>query len=277
MSEIYEKVLHRFSEKIKPIQDIQKYKNSDKVAVIIDPRYDTLMEAVIRQYMFFLNPKGWNLIIISHASHADKIRANFPNCIFMNIDESLIYYRDGNPNMTINSYNNIMLNVDFWNTIHCENILIFQKDCFMYKMFDEKILEYDYVGARAPLCVLENNQEIYLMNGGLSFRKRTAMIDCLQNCSFEKIYEKIDMKQIIDVKHLYIKSEDIFFSLACSFLQKNIPPFEQIPFFSIEGEYFIDAACKHGWNSQHHTVEQVLEILSANPNYKDLLENLSVP
>ena len=271
MSEIYENVLHRFSEKIKPTQEIQIYENTDKVAVIIDPRYDYLMEAVIRQHMFFLNPHGWNLMVISHASHADKIRADFPNCIFMSIDESIIYYRDDKPNITLNSYNKIMLNVDFWKMIQFENILIFQKDCFMYKMFDEKFLEYDYVGARAPLCVLENNQEMYLMNGGLSFRKRTAMIFCLQNCSFEKIYEKMDMKNIYNIKHLFVKSEDIFFSLACSFLQKNIPPFEQIPFFSIEGEYFIDAACKHGWNMQHHTTEQVLEILSANSNYKDFL------
>ena len=271
MSEIYENVLYRFSEKIKPTQEIQIYENTDKVAVIIDPRYDTLMEAVIRQQMFFLNPHGWNLMVISHASHADKIRADFPNCIFMSIDESLIYYRDGNPNITLNSYNNIMLNVDFWKRIQFENILIFQKDCFMYKMFDAKFLEYDYVGACAVLCLLENDQCLYLMNGGFSFRKRTAMIDCLQKCSFDQIYEKIDMEKIIDVKNLFIKAEDIYFSLVCPFLQKNMPPVDEISFFSIEMEYFADAACHHGWNKSYHTTEQVLEILSANPNYKDFL------
>jgi hypothetical protein len=277
MSEIYESVLHLFSEKIKPTQEILYYENSDKVAVIIDPRYDALMEAVIRQHMFFLNRHGWNLLVISHASHADQIRADFPNCIFMTIDESLIYYRDGKPNITLTSYNNIMLNLDFWKIVPSENILIFQKDCFMYKMFDEKFLEYDYVGARAPLCVLENDKTMYLMNGGLSFRKKTAMIDCLQHCSFEQIYEKIDMKKIIDTKYLFNKSEDIFFSLACPFLHKNMPPFDEIPFFSIEGEYCIDAACKHGWNQSHqHTREQVLEILSINQNYKDLLARLNV-
>jgi hypothetical protein len=277
MSDIYETVLHRFSLKIKTTQEIKYYENSDKIAVIIDPRYDTLMEDVIRQHMFFLNPHEWNLMVVSHSSHADKIRTDFPNCVFINIDESLIYYKDDKPNMTVTSYNNIMLNHEFWKIVPAENILIFQKDCFMYKMFDENFLEYDYVGARAPLCVLENDETMYLMNGGLSLRKRAAMIDCLQNCSFEQIYEKIDMKKIVDVKNLFVKNEDIFFSLACPFLNKKMPPFDEIPFFSIEAEYFIDAACKHGWNRpQHHTREQVLEILSNNLNYQNLLAYLNV-
>ena len=275
MSEIYEKVLRRFSEKIKSTQEIKLYENSDKIAVIVDPRYDDLMEVVIRQHMFFLNPCGWNLMVVSHKSYEDKICAVFPNCMFVGIDESLIFYKDGNPNMTLNSYNNIMLNIDFWKILPYENILIFQKDCFMYKMFDEKFLDCDYVGSRSPLCTLENNQEMYLMNGGLSFRKKTAMIDCLQHCSFEQIYEKIDMKKITNIKHLFNKSEDIYFSLVCPFLEKKMPPFDEIPFFSIEREYNIDAAGHHGWNKSYHTEEQVLEILSANPNYKDLLENLS--
>jgi hypothetical protein len=277
MSEIYEKVLRRFSEKIKPTQEIHFYENSDKIAVIVDPRYDDLMEAVIRQHMFFLNPRGWNLMVVSHKLHEDKIRDVFPNCVFVAIDESLIYYNDDKPNMTLSSYNNIMLTIDFWKIVPCENILIFQKDCFMYKMFDDKFLEYDYVGARAELCTLENNQEMYLMNGGLSFRKKTAMIDCLQQCSFEQIYEQIDMNKITNNKHLFNKSEDIYFSLACPFLNKNMPIFEEVASFSIEREYNVDAACKHAWNRQYHTEEQVLEILSANPNYKDLLENLSAP
>ena len=91
MLNIYETVLHRFSEKIKPTQEIRFYEDSDKVAIIVDPRYDALMEAAIRQHMFFLNPDGWNLMVVSHASYAEKIRADFPNCIFAEINQSLGY------------------------------------------------------------------------------------------------------------------------------------------------------------------------------------------
>lgn len=273
MSEIYKTVLHRFSKKIKPTQDIQFYADSDKVAIIVDPRYDDLMEAVIRQHMFFLNPCGWNLMVVSHTSHADKIRADFPNCIFAEIDESLIYYNDDKPNITIDGYNRTFLSLQFWLAIPSEHICVFQKDCFMYKMFDAKFLEYDFVGARSVLFEYENNNKYLVINGGFSLRKKTAMLDCLKTTSFNQLYN--DLYKTIDSQKIKItnphnlgkKNEDIFFSLAC----KNIPHRQIQPEFSVEAEYYADTAGYHGWNKSYHNVEQVLEILSANPNYKDLV------
>ena len=58
------------------------YPESNKTAVILDPRYDQLMEAVIRNFMFFMNPVGWNLCIISHSGYESKIKKDFPNCRF---------------------------------------------------------------------------------------------------------------------------------------------------------------------------------------------------
>jgi hypothetical protein len=273
MSEIYKTVLHRFSKKIKPTQDIQFYADSDKVAIIVDPRYDDLMEAVIRQHMFFLNPCGWNLMVVSHTSHADKIRADFPNCIFAEIDESLIYYNDDKPNITIDGYNRTFLSLHFWLAIPSEHICVFQKDCFMYKMFDAKFLEYDFVGARSVLFEYENNNQYLVINGGFSLRNKTAMLDCLKTTSFNQLYN--DLYKTIDSQKIKItnpdklgkKNEDIFFSLVC----KNIPHRQIQPEFSVEAEYYADTAGHHGWNKSYHNVEKVLEILSANPNYKDLL------
>lgn len=279
MSKIYETVLYRFSEKIKPTQDIKIHKDTNKVAIIVDPRYDNLMEAAIRQHMFFLNPWGWNLMVVSHASYADKIRADFPNCIFAEIDESLIYYKDNKPNITIDGYNRIFLSPNFWFAIPSEHIFVFQKDCFMYKMFDTHFLEYDFVGARSVLFVSEDNHQHLVINGGFSLRKKTAMIECLKNESFNQLYN--DLYKTIELNKMKIsnphklgkKNEDIFFTYAC----KNIPQIHILPKFSVEAEYYEDTAGYHGWNKSYHTVDQVLEILSANPNYKDLLENLSAP
>ena len=277
MSEIYETVLHRFSEKIKPTQDIHFFEGSDKVALIVDPRYDASMEAAIRQHMFFLNPRGWNLMVVSHNFHKDQICADFPNCIFAEIDESLVYYKDSKPNITIGGYNSIFLSPHFWSALPAENIFVFQTDCFMYKMFDDKFLEYDFVGARSVFFVGENNSQSLVTNGGFSFRKKTAMLECLRHVSFTQLYK--DLYQTISKQKINItnpdklgkKNEDIFFSLAC----KNIPEHHIQPEFAVEAEYNVDAAGHHGWNKSYHTEEQVLEILSANPNYKDLLENLS--
>jgi hypothetical protein len=279
MSKIYETVLHRFSEKIKPTQDIKFYEDSDKIAIIVDPRYDDLMEAAIRQHMFFLNPRGWNLMIVSHSSYSEKIRADFPNCIFAEIDESLIYYKDNKPNITIDGYNRTFLSPYFWLAIPSEHIFVFQKDCFMYKMFDPHFLEYDFVGARSVLFVTEDNHQHLVVNGGLSLRKKTAMLGSLRDVSFNQIYN--NLYKIIELNKMKIsnphklgkKNEDIFFTYAC----KNIPHNDILPMFSVEAEYYEDTAGYHGWNKSYHTVEQVLEILSTNPNYKDLLQNLSEP
>lgn len=277
MSEIYKNVLHRFSEKIKPTQEIKFYEGTNKVAVIVDPRYDALTEAVIRQHMFFLNPRGWNLMVVSHSTNVGKIRADFPNCIFAEIDEALVYYKNGKPNITIDGYNRIFLSPHFWLALPAENIFVFQTDCFMYKMFDEKFLECDFVGALSVLFVSENNNQHVISNGGFSLRKKTAMLESLKRFSFIQLYKDLyqsiseQKMNIINPHNLGKKNEDVFFSLACkNRLEHNIQSE-----FAVEAEYNFDAAGHHGWNKSYHTREQVLEILSTNPNYKDLLENLS--
>lgn len=273
MSDIYEKVLYKFCDKIKPTQQIEYYSNSDKLAIIIDPRYDDLMKAIIRQHMYFLQSSGWNLLIVSHIMYESEVKADFPNCIFGQIDEKLIYYKNGYPNITIDGYNSIMLNPSFWTSLPAENIFIFQKDCFMYKMFHDTFMEYDFVGARSVLCVMKDGEQILITNGGLSLRKKTAMLDCLEKTSFEEIHSLIRNKQneILIEKNTYLKNEDIFFSFACELLNKNIPPINILPNFSVEAEYNIYATGHHGWNKEYHTREQALEILSANPEYKDLI------
>jgi hypothetical protein len=245
----------------------------------VDPRYDASMEATIRQHMFFLNPCGWNLMVVSHNFHKDQIRADFPNCIFAEIDEALVYYKNGKPNITIDGYNCIFLSPHFWLALPAENIFVFQTDCFMYKMFDEKFLEYDFVGALSVLFVAENNNQYVISNGGFSLRKKTAMLESLKRFSFTQLYKELykaistQKMNIINPHNLGKKNEDVFFSLAC----KNTIEHHIQSEFAVEAEYNVDAAGHHGWNKSYHTEEQVLEILSANPNYKDLLENLSAP
>lgn len=267
----YQNIIYRFSEKIKPTQNIQYYENSDKLAIIVDPRYDAFMEAVIRQHMFFLNPRGWNLMVVSHSSHSKQIRSDFPNCIFAEIDESLIYYRDGKPNITIDGYNKMFLSTNFWSALPSEHIFVFQTDCFMYKMFDDKFMDYAYVGARSVLYTLKDETQYYITNGGFSLRKKSAMIECIKFISFDALQQLFVKHDFGNCKNLYKKNEDIFFSLVTAMLQKNNIDHTIQPDFAVEAEYNINAAGHHGWNKNYHTQEQILEILSANPNYRDLL------
>ena len=276
MKEIYEFVLRRFCEKIKPTQQIKYHENSDKTAVIIDPRYDDLMEDVIRQHMYFLNECGWNLLIISHPKYEERIKKDFPNCLLYFIDENMITYKEDIPNITIDGYNSILLNLDFWTNLPTETILIFQTDCFMYKMFDDRFLEYDFLGASNVICFLENNTQYTGINGGLSLRKKTAMIDCILKLAFEKIYKIIERQNIVieKVHNLYKQNEDVFFSLACEFLGKKLILYNDRKMFSIEAEYNIDACFHHGWNKSYHTQNMTMEILASNPEYKEFLSNI---
>ncbi len=276
MKEIYETVLRRFCEKIKPTQQIKYHENSDKTALIIDPRYDDLMEDVIRQHMYFLNESGWNLLIISHPKYEERIKKDFPNCLLYFIDEKMITYKEDIPNITIDGYNSILLNLNFWTNLPTETILIFQKDCFMYKMFDDIFLEYDFLGASNVICLLENNIQYIGINGGLSLRKKTAMIDCILKLDFEKIYKIIEQQNIVIEKehNLYKQNEDIFFSFACEFLGKKQIPHNDRKMFSIEAEYNIDACFHHGWNKNYHTQTMTIEILTSNPEYKEFLSNI---
>jgi len=67
MKDLYESSLLSIAEK--PL-DIIWHPNSEKIAVIMDPRYDKLMVGVIKNFMQYLNPCGWNLVIITHEKYA---------------------------------------------------------------------------------------------------------------------------------------------------------------------------------------------------------------
>ena len=96
----------------------------DKLAFIIEPRFDKLTEAVIFNFMYFLNPLGWNLLIISYSGYHDTIQTQFPFAFVCDIGDKHIYFNDqGQPNITIDSYNTIMMDVELWKTLPVENII----------------------------------------------------------------------------------------------------------------------------------------------------------
>ena len=249
MKELYESALLSFSE---VPTDIIWHPNSTKFAVIMDPRYDKLMVGVIKNFMHHLNPHGWNLIIITHEKYAEQAKTEFPNCQFIWISETHVYYNEsGVPNINIDTYNGILMSNQFWNFIPGEHILIFQKDCYMYKMFDETVyLNYAFCGANC-LCISTDNNQSIVINGGCSLRKKSEMLECLQLVSWSER----------DVKHFNSNNEDIFFTVACELLKKNIPNFWERPKFAIENQESDDTCFYHGWNKDYQTEEQARFLL----------------
>ncbi len=253
MKEIYEKALLEE----KPI-NLVWHKNSNKIAVIMDPRYDDLMVGVIRNFMKHLNPSGWNLLIITHEMYKDQIYKEFSEANVMFLSEKRVYYKDNYPNITIDTYNGIMMSTEFWNCFQEENILVFQKDCYMYKMFDEDYyMKFAFCGATCIWLSEDEKKRDYAINGGCSLRKKTEMIDCLQKVSWE-IIERYYPK-------LQKYNEDLFFSFASLILNKLLPSFEERLDFAVENqEQNEKTSFYHGWNKNYQCEEKAKENVESN-------------
>ena len=280
---------------LSPLCSEKLHPTSNKMALIIDTRFDEIMENVIRNFMFFMNPLGWNLMIISHPMYESIIKDKFPYCIFGKIEEDLIFYDENQiPNISMQTYNQILLSPYLWNSLQGEHIAIFQKDCIMYNMFDEFFLNYDFAGANTYLPPF---QTFYhgMMNGGFSLRKKSTMLECLEkvNCQIINNYistMKESIQPFLEDKsnfsalrfekfkncfHEYTLeniNEDIFFSFACEILHKKIPDIEHRKKLSIEFEepiYLNNVpnqtslpAVYHGWNKNYHSVEAAKYFIS---------------
>ena len=267
MKDLYERVLQ--SQWLPKSIDYVKNRGSNKVAVIVDPRYDDLMLSVIKNFMFYMNGTpsndGWNFLVVTHASHRARVNADLPGVSFMPIDAEFL--EDGTkPNMSIASYNRIMMDSEFWSALPAEHILIFQTDCYMYRMFDEAAyLPYDYVGANwfnpADTAFFAGG-----INGGCSLRKRSAMLECLRLVSWDMI-AAVRQNQIakygIEGRRASVgkRNEDVFYTSACEILHKKMVAIEKRPKFAVECEFDEDTCFYHGWNKGYQTEAQTRKML----------------
>jgi hypothetical protein len=251
--------------------DVKHNRGSDKLAIIIDPRYDALMEAVIENFMYFMNPLGWNLLIVSWKGHRNAIMNRFPNCFFSAIDNKHVYMNEkGEPNVTIDSYNYMLMDLDFWKGLPSDYICIFQKDCIMFKMFPEYFIHYDFCGASWHMKDVSLFNEG--INGGFSIRKRGAMVECLEQVTYDMIEEyRSDARQnksviFKRVNHEFLriplkKNEDVFFTYACEMLRKTIPDVIHRSFLAIEAVYNPNTCVYHGWHYNYHNIEMAQLLL----------------
>ena len=248
---------------------IEYYENSNKLAIIIDPRFDEVMEAVIRNFLFFMNPHGWNLMILSYSKYKDIIKEKFPNCIFRSIKDDVIEFDEINiPNISIDTYNKILLSKTFWSSLPANNIVIFQKDCIMYKMFDNFFENmYHFSGAN---YYRPEDSSFYFggINGGFSIRNRNAMIECIEKITWEKIeeYRKYMFKtHDIKEKDIQNKNEDVFFTHACEMLLKSVPDKFNRSLLAIEVDLNIQTCVFHGWQWSYHNIDFAKAILLQSP------------
>lgn len=236
------------------LRNIQKpfiYNNENiKVAVIVEPREHELLEAVIRNVSNILDD-SWNIhIFTSNIEWCQKLLPGW--CIK--------YTLLGFNNCTREEYSKLLMSKNFWNQIKEEHVLIFQTDCIFFKKGLDQFLNYDYIGPNyyAPQHVTPLGKGI---QGGVSLRKKSAMIECIEKVNYEIINEYRKNNNCNEMNDVI---EDVYFTHACEILNKNVATREINKFFGIECayDYNTNTHCHHGANKRYFGIQEALKLLS---------------
>jgi len=138
-------------------------KNSDKCLVIIETRPSFWLPLVIKNAVD--KCPGFNLYVFG-TPNVNKFLANTLEGEYYNITINT-YMRD------IQEYNQLLTNVDFWSQIKEEHIIVFQLDTLFLRSPTEYHMKYHFNGA---VCGKLNREKEFIINGGLSYRSKKAMI-----------------------------------------------------------------------------------------------------
>lgn len=197
--------------------------NANNAIVIIEPRCHPHLEFVLRNALYFLG-RDWGVNIF-----AGKKNHNFVNEITSDLGAVTIHSLDVE-NLTADRYNSIKKSAWFWRSLCAENILWLEPDCLIRRQGIETFMDYDYVGAPwhdkwaiSPSCKVGN--------GGLSFRKRSAMLRIAENANPDN-----DL----------ILTEDVFFVANMHMCNRvfpgtfRLPDLETAKTFSVEAVFSPD-------------------------------------
>ena len=189
-------------------------KNSNKCAVIIEPRILSYLSGILKNIVSKLN-NDWSLIIFHGNKNKEFIKNIIGDCNIRFINLEL-------DNISKYQYSDLLLKKTFWNLIPSEYILIFQHDTLLLKQGIEYFLKYDYIGApwkKINPCIEITNCRIG--NGGLSLRRKSKTL---------KVLELIEP----DFKSSHLISEDIFYSKWFKKLNYYLPSVKEASLFSSE-------------------------------------------
>ena len=205
--------------------------NSNKVAVIIEPRRHKLFKYVLYNFMYFLQPKGWALQIFHGTDNEDFVDDITKD--MKNVKKSKLPYS----NLTEPIYNMLLTQSGFYKSIkgEPEHILVFQTDCILFNGDLERFLKYDMIGAKWIHSPGKG------CNGGLSIRNRKSMIRVCENNPW--IYD----------------NEDGFFTYRYA-EQLIMPPENEKDQFSIETCFNLYSCGAHKVYA-HNSIEKIRELL----------------
>jgi hypothetical protein len=252
--------------------EIKNSVNNKKTAVIIETRNHILLTHVIHNIMFNLG-NDWNLHIFCGYDNENYVKSEFPN-----VKITLLPFY----NLSVDIYDFICMNKFFWENINTEDILIFQTDTYLINSINSNIFNYAYIGA--PHSNVHGGTS-YLtpfnfgLNGGLSFRKKSAMLECINNITPNDInlyrikfkcgeirrtpifqndidssyFMSVFKTNINDLKYDLIY-EDVYFSHATEMLKYPLPQDFVAKHFILQENIYgniFNISGVHGWDKKY--------------------------
>jgi hypothetical protein len=150
----------------------------EKCAVIVETRSHPHLSYVMRNVMHFLDP-SWGLCVVHGSENREYVES-----IVSGWGEVLLI-DSGIGALTPERYNDFVCCESFWRQVPSETILMFQSDSILRRSGIDEFLDLDYVGAPWMHALVGNAGCGPVGNGGLSLRKKSAMLDILANHEHE--------------------------------------------------------------------------------------------
>ena len=153
-----------------------------KAMVIVEPRTHKLLARVIKNFDERMDP-DWDLYVFHGKSHGE-----FAKNATAGITKRRVFLKPlETDNLNADEYNRLFQTIPFWDQVAAENILVFQSDTALCKNFADKIdkfMKYVYIGCsysdiNAGNATAWPGHKFYGV-GGLSFRKKSFMLDCIR-------------------------------------------------------------------------------------------------
>lgn len=185
-------------------------------AVIVDSRITDLFNIVLDNFYSKLDDR-WDFIIYTTNNNFNFVK-DLINSTFANQKNRTTIIKLNINHINIKTYSKLLISNDFYKNIPTEIFLIFQLDSLLSDIYYNIIydyMKYDYIGS--PFYY---NNNIYVGCGGLSIRKKSKMIEIINDYNY--YYKNNDLP------------EDVYF---CNYHSINKAPVEEALSFC-SGAYF---------------------------------------
>jgi len=160
-----------------------------RAMVIVEPRKHSMLKYVCENFDINMC-KTWDLYVFHGASHSEHAEEAVKNIT----GRKIFLFPLDKDNFTADDYNILFKDLNFWNKVKAENILVFQTDAVLCPASQYKIrdfMHYDYIGCGSYNGAIGNSREVWGKEesknnsfygvGGLSFRKNSFQKKCIRD------------------------------------------------------------------------------------------------